>query len=155
MSAETTQIEPVYYTRKFKHVVDAKRRVQVPADWRNKGETRFAVILWPGTSPQDSCLLGLPPSEWQKLVNKLEQLSFASDPRADSLRRLIGENSDHVTVDSAGRISLDEALAKGAGLEKEAYFVGMVHRFQIWNPDRYAVVSSRDAALTPDAFALI
>lgn len=158
MNAEVDQtkpVTPVYYTRKFRHVVDSKRRVQVPADWRGKGEAKFALIFVPGSAPQESCLVALPPAEWEKLVAKLESMAFFNDPRADSLRRLIGSHSDHVTVDSSGRISLDEELAKVAGLEKEALFVGMVHRFQIWNPERYAHVSAKDTALTQDAFSLM
>jgi len=42
-----------------------------------------------------------------------------------------------VTLDKGGRICLPEAMAKAAVIDKEAMLVGLVDRFEIWNPERY------------------
>lgn len=90
----------------------------------------------------------------QRLMNTITAMPY-SDPKADSLRRLLGKNSDTVQVDKAGRICLPEMMAKGAGIDREAVLIGSWDRFEIWNPERYEATSKVDDALAPEAFKLI
>lgn len=147
-------IEPVYYNSLYRHGVDEKRRVQVPAKWRSATPEVLTLILWPkGTSPE-ACLLVLPPAEWVVLVQRLKQMSF-SDPKAVALRHLLGRKSDRVSLDKSGRICLPEGMAKAAGIGNEVVMVGLVDRFEIWNPERYEAASAVDDQLLPEAFKLI
>ncbi len=147
-------IDQIYYNSRYRHGVDGKRRVQVPAKWRSpKGEI-LTLILWPKNDLPEACLLVLPPAEWNGLVQKLKAMPFA-EPRAQALRHLVGMNSDRVTLDKAGRICLPEAMAKAAAIEQDALLVGLVDRFEIWNPDRYAAASAKDNELLSEAFKLI
>ena len=75
--------------------------------------------------------------------------------KAQALRHLIGRKSDRVTIDRAGRICLPEAMARAAGIEDEAILVGLVDRFEIWNPARYEAASAVDDQLMSEAFQLI
>lgn len=101
-------------------------------------------------------MLVLPPAEMNALADKIRAMPFA-DPKASALRRLLGSKSASVTLDKAGRICVPENMAKAAGIEinGEAMMVGLVDRFEIWNPERYETVSAVDAALLPEAFKLI
>ena len=102
----------------------------------------------------EACLLVLPPKEWEALVQKLKAMPFA-DPKAEALRRLLGKKSDRVTLDKGGRICLPEVMAKAAAIDKEAVLVGLLDRFEVWNPERYATASVVDDELLPEAFKLI
>jgi MraZ protein len=145
----------IYYNSLYRHGVDEKRRVQVPAKWRSsQAEIEFTLILWPKGNLQEACLLVLPPDEWLVLVQKLKAMPF-SDPKAEALRRLLGKKSDRVALDKGGRICLPETMAKAAGIDKEAVLVGLVDRFEIWNPDRYDSASAVDEQLSSEAFKLI
>jgi MraZ protein len=86
-------------------------------------------------------------------VQKIQAMPFA-DSKASALRRLIGTKSASATLDKAGRICLPEALAKMVGIEagKDCLLVGLLDRFEIWNPERYEKVSAVDTALLPEAF---
>nr|WP_276607533.1 division/cell wall cluster transcriptional repressor MraZ [Limisphaera ngatamarikiensis] len=77
------------------------------------------------------------------------------DPRKTVLKRVIGSHAEQVTVDRAGRIVLPEAMAREAGIEKEALFVGLLDRFEIWSPERYAAVEAADKVLLADAMNLL
>ena len=125
--------KPVYYISLYRHFVDDKRRVQIPAKWRSDSVREFNLVLWPNGSEKDACLLALPPAEWADLVQKLKTMSF-SDPKAESLRRLIGTKSDWVSVDKAGRICLPEGMTKAVGIEAEAevLLVGLVDLAGAW-----------------------
>ena len=145
---------PVYFNSSYRHGVDEKRRVQIPSKWRSKEEIEYTLILWPRGSEQDACLLVLPPQEWVDLVQKLKAMSFA-DPKAESLRRLIGEKSDRVAPDKAGRICIPEEMAKQIGITGQAVLVGLVDRFQIWNPERYEATKTADKDSSSEAFKLV
>ena len=154
MSAANTK-SPVLYNSIYRHGVDDKRRLQIPAKWRPTEENfEFTVILWPSSSTREGYLLVLPPDLMHGLMAKLKEMPY-SDPKADSLRRLLGKNSDQVVVDKGGRICLPEAMAKGAGIEREAVLIGSWDRFEIWNPARYEATSQVDDALASEAFKLI
>jgi MraZ protein len=146
--------ELIFFNSLYRHGVDEKRRVQVPAKWRFSTPEVLTLILWPKGTMPEACLLVLPPNEWNALVQKLKAMPFA-DPKAEALRRLLGKKSDRVTPDKAGRICLPEGMAAAAGIDKEALLVGMVDRFEIWNPQRYEGASAVDDALLTDAFKLI
>ena len=145
----------IFYNSLYRHGVDDKRRIQVPAKWRpENGDVQFTLILWPKGTLQEACLLVLPPDQWIALVQKLNTMPFA-DPKAETLRRLIGKKSDRVALDKVGRICIPESMAKAAAIEKEAVLVGLVDRFQIWNADRYEATSAFDEQLSSEAFQLI
>ena len=108
----------IFYSSLYRHGVDDKRRVQVPAKWRqNSGDAQFTLILWPRGAQKEACLLVLPPAEWVALVQKLKSMPL-TDPKAEALRRLVGKKSDQVTLDKVGRICLPESMAKAAAIEK-------------------------------------
>jgi MraZ protein len=153
--SESASSDGIFYNSLYRHGVDEKRRLQIPAKWRpSEPNVEFTLILWPKGNMQDACLLVLPPAEWLALVQKLKALPFA-DPKAEALRGLIGKKSDRVALDKGGRICLPEAMAKTAGIGKEAVLLGMVDRFEIWNPERYESVSVVDEHLSPAVFQQI
>jgi MraZ protein len=153
--ADNNGNEVIYYHSHFRHGVDEKRRVQIPAKWRpSRPETELTLILLPNGDEPDACLLVLPPSEMKALAEKIHAMPFA-EAKAKALRRQLGSKSASVTLDKAGRICLPEPMAKAAQIDKEALFVGLVDRFEIWNPERYEKVDAADAGLLQEALKLI
>jgi len=145
-------IETVYQSR-YHHGVDEKRRVQIPAKWRPEEEgIQFALVLWPHNGQPDACLLVLPPKAFADFVQKITAMPFA-DRKAEALRRILGEKSDRVQLDKAGRICLPDSMATAVGIKDEAVLNGMFDRFQIWNPERYEETRAAVDALAPDAFS--
>ena len=146
--------EPSYYNSRFRHGVDEKRRVQIPAKWRpQKATGELTLILWPreGVGP---CVRVLPPTQMAKLVQDIDAMPN-SDPKKVVLKRIIGSDSAQASVDKAGRICLPDEMARNAGIKDEAVLVGLLDRFEIWNPERYEKVKAADTALAPDAFRLM
>jgi MraZ protein len=145
---------PTYYNSCYEHGVDEKRRVQVPAKWRPaRPGTQLTLILWP-KSQEGPCLRVLPPEEMAELMASIDGMPN-DDPNKTVLKRFIGSESVQVTLDKAGRICLPEAMVQKAGVESEAVLVGLLDRFEIWNPDRYAKVKASDAVMATEAFKLM
>ncbi len=146
--------EPAYYNSWFRHGVDEKRRLQIPAKWRPGGpEVELTLMLWPkdGVGP---CVRALPPTTMAKLMQSIDEMPN-SDPKKVALKRIIGGSSAQATVDKSGRICLPDDMARGAGLTGEVILVGLLDRFEIWNPERYQKVKAADAVLAPEAFKLM
>jgi MraZ protein len=150
----TRSKEPNYYNSRFQHGVDEKRRVQIPAKWRpQRAGLELTLILWP-RSDTGSCVRVLPPEQMAKLMESIDEMPN-SDPQKVVLKRIIGSGSAQVSVDKAGRICLPEEMAREAGLKHEAMLVGLLDRFEIWNPERYEKVQAVDAVLASEAFKLM
>jgi MraZ protein len=89
-----------------------------------------------------------------RLMQSIDEMPN-SDPKKVVLKRIIGSDSAQASVDKAGRICLPDEMARKAEIKAEAMLVGLLDRFEIWNPERYEKVQVADAALAPDAFKLM
>src|SRR6266481_4446745 len=114
MEPEDT-IETTYYNSLYRHGVDEKRRVQVPAKWRPaKAGVEFTLVVWP-KSKEGPCLRVLPPEQMAELMKDIDAMPN-SDPNKVVLKRFIGSESVQVALDKAGRICLPEEMSKAAGI---------------------------------------
>jgi|ERR1043166_2482047 MraZ protein len=145
---------PIYYNSVYRHGIDEKRRVQVPAKWRpHQAGIEFTLILWP-QAKEGPCLRVLPPDEMDQLMRDIDAMSNA-DPKKVALKRVIGSKSTQVALDKAGRICLPEEMARAANLKNEAVLVGLLDRFEIWSPERHAAVDASDAVMAVEAFRMM
>ena len=147
-------IKPTYYNSFYHHGMDEKRRVQIPAKWRpSEDGVELTLVLWP-KAKEGPCLRVLPPRQMEKLMKDIDAMPNG-DANKVVLKRFIGSESVQVTLDKTGRICLPEEMARAAGIESEAVLVGLLDRFEIWSPERYANVKASDAVMAQEAFKLM
>ena len=147
-------IQPSYYNSIYRHGVDEKRRVQIPAKWRPaESGVELTVVLWP-KAKEGPCLRVLPPQQMAALMNDIQGMPN-SDPNKGVLKRFIGSGSEQVTLDKTGRICLPDEMAREAGISEQVVLVGLLDRFEIWSPDRYEKVRASDAVMAQEAFKLM
>jgi len=89
-----------------------------------------------------------------QLMDAIDAMSN-SDPNKTVLKRFIGSESVQVALDKAGRICLPEEMARAAGIEDETVLVGLLDRFEIWDPVRFEKVKASDAVMAQEAFKLM
>lgn len=117
--------------------LDAKGRVSIPAPFR-------AVLLRDGfeglyvhpsleAQALDAGGHGLL-AEIDQLIGNLAPFSDERDHFSTALYGL----SEILKLDSEGRVILTETLKVYAGIRDAVTFVGLGHKFQIWEPDRFA-----------------
>jgi MraZ protein len=146
--------QQIYYNSSYRHGLDEKRRVQIPAKWRpSEAGVEFTLILWP-KAKEGPCLRVLPPKKMADLMASIDAMPN-TDPNKTVLKRFIGGESVQVALDKAGRICLPEEMAKTAGIEGEAVLVGLLDRFEIWDPTRYEKVKASDGVMAQEAFKLM
>lgn len=148
--ASDTQI----YNSVYRHGVDQKRRIQIPAMWRpTESGVQFTLIVWPQRT-EGPCLRVLPPKEMTELMASLDAMPNG-DRNKTILKRIIGSESTQVTLDKAGRICVPEEMASAAGIAEEATLVGLLDRFEIWDPARHEKVKAADSVMAQEAFKMM
>jgi len=147
-------VAPTYYNSLFRHGVDEKRRLQIPAKWRPvESGVEFTLVVWPKTK-EGPCLRVLPPKQMAALMRDIDAMPN-SDPNKGVLKRFIGSESVQAPLDKVGRICLPEEMAKAAGITDQAVLVGLLDRFEIWSPERYEKIKASDAVMAQEAFKLM
>ncbi len=147
----------IVYNNSYDHLVDEKRRIKIPSQWRRKAEGEvFTMVLWKKevTPDEELSLLMIPQERMQKVMNKLEEMPIGNQD-AETLRMLLGYYSTQVEVDATGRIVIPKNFAEEAGLVNEAKLIGMMDMFSILNPERFLRVKAKKAGKTEQAFGLI
>jgi MraZ protein len=147
-------VAPTYYNSLFRHGVDEKRRVQIPAKWRPvESGAEFTLVVWPKTK-EGPCLRVLPPQQMAALMRDIDAMPN-SDPNKGVLKRFIGSESVQAPLDKAGRICIPEEMANAAGITDHAVLVGLLDRFEIWSPERHEKIKASDAVMAQEAFKLM
>ena len=111
----------------FKHNLDIKGRMAIPAKFRDKMEAG-AII----TRGIDNCLFVFANKEWEELAKKLVALPLAQ-ANSRAFARLMLAGATDVELDSQGRILIPDYLRKYAGLSKAVVVAGLYNRIEIWD----------------------
>jgi DNA-binding transcriptional regulator/RsmH inhibitor MraZ len=78
---------------------------------------------------------------WEEVLRTVGQRSLFDQKVAAGVRAL-GTSVGYISVDKVGRVALPEQLCRAAGITDDAEIFGLIDRFEIWNPDRYAGVET-------------
>ncbi|MBR2381967.1 MAG: division/cell wall cluster transcriptional repressor MraZ [Clostridia bacterium] len=114
----------------FKHNVDSKNRLFVPAKYREElGET-FVV----SQSIRGNYLKIYSHAEWEKYIAPIKLLPRKTSEEA--LRFLIG-NSIEVSPDGQGRIILPNSMLQFASITKGTVIIGCGDYAEIWAEESY------------------
>jgi MraZ protein len=132
------------FTGEFRHSVDAKGRVAVPARFRAELATGAHVARW-----LDNCVAIFPNQAWQELAERVGQQRYA-DAGARAFSRFLFSGAFDVELDSQGRIVLPASLRDFGGLKGDAVVVGALDHIELWEPARWAAQSEE---MSSDVFA--
>ena len=116
--------------------LDAKGRVSVPASFRAvlardgfDGLYCYPALDRPALDAGGNALLA-------EIESLLAGFSPFSDQREQFSLALYGP-SETLKIDGEGRVVLTDALKTHAGIADAATFVGLGHKFRIWEPGRF------------------
>lgn len=133
------------FTGEYRHAVDDKGRLAVPARFRAQLDGGCVVARW-----LDTCLAIFPMAGWESLATKVAELPF-TDPNARLLQRQLFAGAFETELDKQGRVLVPANLRGFAGLEGEALVLGSRDHAEIWAPARWDDYSR--ALEDPSAFA--
>ncbi|MGH7997794.1 MAG: division/cell wall cluster transcriptional repressor MraZ [Opitutaceae bacterium] len=127
------------YTGLFRHNLDDKGRLTIPASWRDAhGEDD--VFL--STPHPDGYIAVLPPAEVAKLQAKIAGLALSDGAGQDFAARFFAQTQSF-SFDKQGRVGLNAELLRQAAISKEAVLVGSLTKFHLYAPARWEKVEAR------------
>jgi MraZ protein len=116
--------------------LDAKGRVSIPATMRSvlnrdgfDGLYCYPALDRPAIDAGGNALM----SEIEALIARYAPFS---EERERFALALYG-TSETLKIDGEGRVALSDSLKRHAGITDRATFVGLGHKFQIWEPGRF------------------
>jgi MraZ protein len=115
----------------YRHTVDSKGRVFIPARFREHENQRFFV-----NRGLDGCLSVFNEEGWaaqQFQINSMDMLK--KDAR--DFKRIYFSNAAETVCDRQGRINLPQSLLELAGLGREVVVVGVSDHIEIWDTARW------------------
>jgi putative ABC transport system permease protein len=73
MESDESVEQVSYYNSLYRHGVDEKRRIQIPAKWRpTKPGVEFTLVVWP-KAKEGPCLRALPPRQMAALMQDIQR----------------------------------------------------------------------------------
>jgi MraZ protein len=120
------------FTGEYRHTVDEKGRIAVPARFRVQLEGGAVVSRW-----IDGCLAIHSRSGWEALADRAAALPITDDA-ARLFQRQIFAGAIEAELDRQGRVLVPAYLREEAGLAADAVVVGIRDHAEIWAPARWS-----------------
>ncbi len=118
----------------FRHALDEKGRLSIPRRFRDFLRERYGASGLIVTRLPE-CLVAYPWEEWRRLEERLMKLPQDLPEVRLYLRFFLGA-AEECFLDRQGRILLPAHLREAAGIKKEVVLLGLLDRFEIWDPER-------------------
>ncbi len=121
----------------YRHTIDAKKRVAVPANFRK--ELGKKIVMTRGL---DNCLFVYPLASWQKVSEQLKGLSMGQAD-ARGFNRFMLAGATPTDIDGMGRILIPDYLKDFADLKTKVVIAGINDRVEIWDEKRWKDYTER------------
>lgn len=133
----------------FRHILDAKNRIFIPAKYREElGESFMVTRSFRG---EFLCFYSMP--SWEEFLAPLKKAPRKTSE--DTLRFLYRTAAD-LTPDAQGRILLPQTLVDYAGIGKNAVIIGCGDYGEIWSEGKYEdMISGERVGEIRDALELL
>jgi MraZ protein len=131
----------VVFTGTFRHALDAKNRLSVPAGWRFDGdENRSTLMLLHDV--QEPHLVVLPPVE---AARRMEQAAKSMDDQGlgASDWTLTFANATSFGLDAQRRVTLPAELKDAARIDRDCVLVGAGPVYRIYAPEAWEAAAAR------------
>lgn len=131
------------FVGEFDRSVDGAGRLALPADFRDDLGTRCYVTCDP-----DGFVKISTEAKFGEAADFLREQVRAGLKPASALRAF-GTTTQIASIDKQGRITLDEATRKHAGLKNQAVIAGAIDHLEIWRPSRLRQVGTEHEVVSP------
>lgn len=137
------------FVGEYKHTLDAKGRVSLPATFRRGIPEGVSLYLY---ADKEGAVRVYPEAAYGEWLDRLfpksksadeiynEGATNGYDPRNRddrTMRRLVASATREVMIDSAGRISVPDDLIAKAGIERDVSVIGDVDHIELWDTEKW------------------
>ena len=121
---------------------DSKGRIMLPAPLKKQISSVISDGFVIKRSVFNKCLEIHPMSEWNKIVNQVNQLNRFIKKNNDFIRSYMS-GLKIVNLDSSSRILIPKDLIVFAGLEKQIVLSSSVNIIEVWDKKEYEISVSK------------
>ena len=121
---------------------DSKGRIMLPAPLKKQISSVISDGFVVKRSVFNKCLEIHPMSEWNKIVNQVNQLNRFVKKNNDFIRSYMS-GLKIVNLDSSSRILIPKDLIVFAGLEKQIVLSSSVNIIEVWDKKEYEISVSK------------
>ena len=121
---------------------DSKGRIMLPAPLKKQISSVISDGFVVKRSVFNKCLEIHPMSEWNKIVNQVNQLNRFIKKNNDFIRSYMS-GLKIVSLDSSSRILIPKDLIVFAGLEKQIVLSSSVNIIEVWDKKEYEISVSK------------
>ena len=119
------------FTGEYRHSVDDKGRIAVPARFRPQLDSGAYISRW-----MEACLAVHTAAGWEDLASRMADLPI-TDTNGRLFSRFVFSGAAPAELDRQGRVLVPAYLRDAIGLTTEAVIVGTRDHVEIWAPDRW------------------
>jgi MraZ protein len=119
------------FVSQYRHTLDPKRRITIPASWREVIGQPPQVFVLPSVT--DPCVVVYPARMMADRIERIRRLSMADD-KARRFLRTMASRSELLSWDVQGRIRVKDELLAHARIADEVMLVSHFDGFELWNP---------------------
>lgn len=123
--------KPSMFIGEYRHNLDAKNRLIIPAKFREQLSTTVYVTEW-----MEGCLAAFPEQQWNQMIEQYSSLPM-TDASARIFLRQINGKAEECSIDGQGRILLPQFLVSDTGIKKACVILGTAKHFEIWSEEKY------------------
>lgn len=132
MPSEAPSQKP--FTGEFRHGMDPKNRITVPAAWRSaEGNCEFYIKV----DGSKSCLQVFTKEAFNEAWAKYKHHPQLSPEQRESTARIFSASASPSSIDKQGRMVLPPTLCQLINTSEGVTLVGVTDRFEVWNPQRW------------------
>jgi MraZ protein len=132
---ETGKKGKAMFYGEYKHNLDAKGRLILPAKFREVAEhnsiSKFFV-----TRGLEACVFMFAESDWKQYEQKFRDVPFTKQD-SRMFNRMFFAGAVDVSPDKQGRFIIPQYLKDFAGIKEESVIIGVSNRIEIWDSKRW------------------
>lgn len=125
----------------YKHTIDAKGRLSIPAKFREvllgKGDDRLIITNFVVEATR--CLDVYPVDEWFRFEEEIRKRP-KFDRRIVQFQNYYLSSASECVVDKQGRILIPPVLRQYADLKRDVVLVSALEKFRVWNNEAWKKV---------------
>lgn len=137
-------IQNPVFSGEYRHALDPKKRITVPASWRQSEAGGDEFFLMEGQA--GNFLKAMPPERFGQVARMLsDQTGVPARDRAVFLRHFYSKAVRGV-VDKAGRLVLPDNMVRKLRLEGDVVLIGAHDTFEVWSPEEWQRACDQEAS---------
>jgi MraZ protein len=132
-----------FFTGSYSHTVDAKGRMNIPANYRKQlaGEGGDSSVYITANRMESFSFLCILPQDYFQSISKVvaEQTGGPFEPRTPEMKKLarMMSGAQECRYDDQGRLILPKKFLETACIKGQVTILGMHSYIQLWNPDTF------------------